>query len=189
MIGTHYVTQPVYFDRISKYITLSSVFGQRTQLDDVCEVQTLHKGRKMWRSAHIHSFFDSSYMQLFCTVTCQHCHKVSQSREVNNHIALALKVIYVNFVIFYKMCMKFVDINYAGFKLDRMFDKGFPERDFGRREPILLQQVKYFMMHLDHSWINFQVCEVLVTKTPMCFKFTKTLGLSQSDTYYRFLWF
>jgi len=39
------------------------------------------------------------------------------------------------------MCMKFVDINYAGFELDRMLDKGFPKRDIGRREPILLQQV------------------------------------------------
>ena len=76
--------------------------------------------------------------------------------------------------------MRFVDINYAGFELDRMLNKGFPERDFGRREPILLKQVKGFIRYSDHSWVNFQACEILVTKTPMHFYFTKTRAWSKT---------
>ena len=51
--------------------------------------------------------------------------------------------------------MKFVDINYAGFELDRMFDESFSERDFGRKDPIFCSKYNFMYINvttnLDHE--------------------------------------
>ena len=52
---------------------------------EVCEVQTLHEGRKMQRNLHTQSHLT------LATCTCTEMfHKVSQRMEVNNHIPLGL---------------------------------------------------------------------------------------------------